>query len=176
VTALAFPVALAAAGRAAEIAEASDLYGWLVGSWALEVRHYAGAEVSALGIRGELHASRVLEGRGVQDTWIMPIREARTRPFDPTRNMYGTTLRIWDPALEAWRITWINPAQNHTEQQLGRASGADIVQLGARASGTITRWRFTEITPGSFRWLGDALAVDGETWRREGEFVATRTA
>jgi hypothetical protein len=33
---------------------------------------------------------------------------------------------------------------------------------------------FTEITPRSFRWLGDALTADGATWFREGEFVATR--
>jgi hypothetical protein len=175
-TALEFPIALAAPGRAAAIPETADVYGWLVGSWALEVRHYAGTDVSALGVGGELHASRVLEGRGVQDVWIMPIRRDRAAPFEPARNMYGTTLRIWDAALDAWRITWINPAQNHTEQQIGRASGADIVQLGARSNGTITRWRFTEITPRSFHWLGDALATDGQTWRREGEFVATRTA
>jgi hypothetical protein len=167
-------IALGSPGRAPEIPEAADLYGWLVGSWALEVRHYAGADVRALGLGGELHASRVLEGRGVQDVWIMPVRADRSAPFDPARNMYGTTLRIWDPALAAWRITWINPARNHTEQQIGRASGDDIVQLGMRASGTITRWRFTERTARSFHWLGDALADDGQTWRREGEFVATR--
>jgi hypothetical protein len=33
---------------------------------------------------------------------------------------------------------------------------------------------FTEITPDSFRWLGDALDVDGTTWKPEGEFRATR--
>ena len=175
-TALELPIALGAADRAPEIPEAADVYGWLVGSWTLEVRYYAGVNVSALGVGGELHASRVLEGRGVQDVWIMPIRRDRATPFDPARNMYGTTLRIWDAALEAWRITWINPARNHTEQQIGRTSGADIVQLGARSNGTITRWQFTEITPRSFRWLGDALATDGQTWRREGEFAATRTA
>jgi hypothetical protein len=169
----AFVTALAAPGRAPEIPEASDLYGWLVGSWALEVRHYF-VDVTALEIRGELHAGRVLEGRGVQDVWIMPPRGARSKPLDPARNMYGTTLRIWDPEIEAWRITWINPAANHTEQQIGRASGKDIVQLGVRANGTATRWRFTEITPRSFRWIGDALEPDGATWRREGEFLATR--
>jgi hypothetical protein len=173
-TALAFPGALVAAVRAPDIADASDLYGFLIGSWALEVRRYAGVDVSALGLRGELHAARILEGRGVQDTWIMPTRGERGAPFDPVRNMYGTTLRIWDPALAAWRITWINPARNHTEQQIGRPRGDDIVQLGMRPGGVATRWMFTERTAGSFRWLGDTLDADGTTWRREGEFVATR--
>jgi hypothetical protein len=90
--------------------------------------------------------------------------------------MYGTTLRSWDPAIGAWRIAGSNPARNHHEHQIGRWSGTDIVQLGVRLDGLATRWMFTEITPRSFRWLGDALAADGITWTREAEFVATRAA
>ena len=165
------PTALLSPGRSPEIPEASDVYGWLVGSWTLEVRRYAGADTP--GLRGEIHAAWVLEGRAVQDTWIMPPRGSRPGP-SPTQNMYGTTLRSWDPAIGAWRIAWSNPARNHYELQIGRWSGKDIVQLGARPSGVATRWMFTEITPRSFRWLGDALAADGITWLREAEFVATR--
>lgn len=93
----------------------------------------------------------------------------------PRALLYGTTLRVWDTALEAWRITWINPQRNWVEQQVGRPSGKDIVQLGIRPStGAVTRWRFTEIAERSFRWLGDALDGDGVTWRPEGELFATR--
>ena len=52
--------------------------------------------------------------------------------------------------------------------------GKDIVQLGSRGNGVATRWSFTEIAERSFRWLGHALAADGQTWNLEGEFVATR--
>ncbi len=88
--------------------------------------------------------------------------------------MYGTTLRIWDASIQAWRIRWINPVTNHYEQQIGRRVGNDVVQVGARVDGTATRWRFTEITPNSFHWLGEALNPDGATWKLEGEFRATR--
>lgn len=169
-TALEFPRALVAERCAPEIAH--DLYGFLVGSWSLDVRSYAG--MATPGERGELHAARTLEGRAIQDTWIMPIRAERGAALDEVRNMYGTTLRVWDPAVQGWRITWINPARNYVEQQIGRASGADIVQLGMRHNGALTRWRFTEIAARSFRWLGDVLASDGETWTRETEFFATR--
>jgi len=167
--------ALLSTERSPEIPEASDLYGWLVGSWNLEVRWYAGVDLTGQGVRGELHAARVLEGRGVQDTWIMPPRGQRAGAGP--HNMYGTTLRTWDPAIAAWRIAWSNPARNHYEHQIGRRSGEggkDIVQLGARSTGVATRWRFTEITPRSFHWLGDALGPDGATWQLEGEFLATR--
>lgn len=170
---LELPSALLCPGRSPEIPEANDVYGWLVGSWALEVRRYAGVDLAGRGVRGEVHAAWVLEGRGVQDTWIMPPRGARAGA-DQAQNMYGTTLRTWDPALQAWRIAWSNPARNHYEHQIGRWHGKDIVQLGTRANGTATRWMFIEITPRSFHWLGDALAPDGQTWIREAEFLATR--
>lgn len=170
-----FHTALAASGRAAEIPEAADAYGFLVGDWELDVLHYWGQNVAARGIKGEVHAGWVLEGRAVQDLWIMPPRVNRTGPLDQQMNMYGTTLRAWDATLKAWRITWSNPAENHFEQQMGRKSGNDVVQLGTRADGTTTRWRFTEITPDSFHWLGEALQPDGLSWRLEGEFRARRT-
>jgi hypothetical protein len=89
-------------------------------------------------------------------------------------NMYGTTLRSWDPTLRAWRISWTNPVVGHREEQIGRWIGKDIVQLGTRADGTPTRWTFTEITSASFHWLGEALQADGKSWKIEGEFHAKR--
>jgi hypothetical protein len=171
---LGFHAVLAAPGRAPEIPESMDVYGWLVGSWDLDVLHYRGVSVAASGLRGEVHFGWVLEGRAIQDVWIMPRREDRTGSEDRTQNMYGTTFRMWDPTIQAWRITWKNPAGGHYEEQIGRRVGRDIVQVGARANGVPTRWRFTEITPDSFRWLGEALEADGHTWRLEGEFRARR--
>lgn len=165
---------LAAPGRSPEIPEGDDVYGWLVGSWDLDVVHYAGIDVSARGIKAEAHFGWVLEGRAIQDVWIMPRRSDRGATLDRDMNMYGTTLREWDPAIRAWRITWVNPVRGHREQQIGRRIGADIVQVGARPDGTPTRWRYTEITRDSFRWLGEALMPDGQTWRLEGEFRARR--
>jgi hypothetical protein len=169
-----FLAVLAASGRSPTIPESMDVYGWLVGSWELEVRRYWGNDVTARGLKGEVHFGWVLEGRAIQDVWIMPRRSDRTGSEETTQNMYGTTLRMWDPAIQAWRITWKNPAGGHSEEQIGRRIGSDIVQLGARPNGTPTRWTFTEITPDSFRWLGEALEPDGKTWKVEGEFRARR--
>jgi hypothetical protein len=166
--------ALAAAGRSSDIPAAQDAYGWLVGSWELNVLHYWAQNVAARRIKGEVHAGWVLEGRAVQDVWIMPRRADRTPGLDKKFNMYGTTLRVWDPSIEAWRISWSNPAGDHYEQQISRKNGSDIVQLGTRPDGTTTRWSFTEITPDSFHWLGEALQPDGHSWRLEGEFRAER--
>jgi hypothetical protein len=165
--------ALFAAGRAPEIPESADLYGWLVGSWDLEIRHYW-VDVSARGLKGEAHFAWALEGRAVQDVWIMPRRSDRGGAADHGVNSYGTTLRVWDRALEAWRVTWINPANGARNELIGRRSGRDIVQLGHHADGTPIRWIFSEITPDSFRWTGEALDADGRSWKLQGDFRAAR--
>jgi hypothetical protein len=172
-----FNNASVAPGRSAEIPEAADAYGWLIGSWELDVRHY-GVDVSALGIKGEVHFAWVLEGRVVQDVWIMPRRSDRdgdqAKTDAKTGNMYGATLRVWDAADQAWRVTWINPVTGQRDELVGRWSGKDVVQIGRHSDGTPIRWTFTEIARDSFRWLGQSLEADGETWKLEGEFRAKR--
>jgi hypothetical protein len=170
----AFQAVLSAKGRSPDIPESADAYGWLVGSWELEVLTYWGVNVAHRGIRGEAHFGWVLEGRAVQDVWIMPRPKDRSADLAKNMNMYGTTLRVWDASIQAWRITWRNPAGEHHEEQIGRWSGKDVVQVGTRPNGTQTRWSYTEITPDSFHWLGEALELDGKTWRLEGEFRGVR--
>jgi hypothetical protein len=165
--------ALAAQGRSPEIPESADAYGWLVGSWELDVIHYW-TDVAGQGWKAEAHFAWVLEGRAVQDVWIMPRRAERSAALDKTRNMFGTTLRVWDPSIEAWRITWINPVTGSRDELIGRWVGKDVVQVGTHAGVTPIRWTFTDITPDSFHWIGESLDTDGRSWKLQGEFRATR--
>lgn len=160
--------------RALDIPEPADVYGWLCGSWDLSVLRYRGVDVSSQGLTGEVHAARVLDGRAVQDVWIMPRVSDRSGVPDRTMNMFGTTLRSWDPATRGWRIAWTNPVSGHCEVQSGNWSGVDILQVGQRADGTKTRWTFTEITADSFHWRGEALYPNQAEWKVEGEFLAKR--
>ncbi len=166
---------LAASTRSPEIPESADVYGWLCGSWDLDVLWYRGVDVAGRGLRGEVHAARVLEGRAVQDVWIMPRSDERRSGSDPSMNMYGTTLRSWDSATRSWRIEWTNPVRGHHEEQVGRWNGRDILQEGTRSDGTKTRWTFTEITDDAFHWRGEALRPNESTWALEAEFLAKRT-
>jgi hypothetical protein len=168
-----FQAALRASGRSPEIPESADVYGWLIGSWDLDVRRYI-VDVTGRGLKGEVHFEWVLEGRAVQDIWIMPRRSEREPGLGKADNMYGMTLRVWDSSIEAWRVTWINPVTGQRDELIGRWSGKDIVQVGTRADGTPIRWIFTEITSDSFHWTGESLQPDGKTWKLEGEFLATR--
>ena len=74
-----------------------------------------------------------------------PARRLRTASNEPW-HMYGTTFRWYDPAIDAWHITWFDPSRPLEMRQIGRAVGADIVQVGEDANGLLSRWRFVEIT------------------------------
>jgi hypothetical protein len=91
-----FTAMLSASVRSPEIPESADAYGWLVGSWELDCLHYRGVPVS---IQGEAHFGWVLEGRAVQDVWIMPRASDRTDVSDKSNNMYGTTFRVWGASI-----------------------------------------------------------------------------
>jgi hypothetical protein len=168
-----FVSALAAGGRSPEIPESADVYGWLIGSWELDVFDYD-ADGNVHRSKGEVHFGWVLEGRAVQDVWIMPRRAERTVNLDKRRNRYGTTLRVWDSSIQAWRVTWINPVNGRWNELIGRWSGHDIVQIGTSDDGAPIRWIFSETAPDSFRWTGEVLQSDGKTWKLEDEFRATR--
>jgi hypothetical protein len=53
-----FHAALTAAGRAPEIPEAADAYGWLVGDWELDVLHYWATNIASRGIKAERGSGR----------------------------------------------------------------------------------------------------------------------
>jgi hypothetical protein len=154
------------------------LYGFLVGSW--ETTVIAHEENGATHTnRGEIHAGWVLEGRALQDVWMLPGRAERTPDAPPlqlpvTGNWYGTTLRVYDPAIDAWHIFWHNPPTQLFTRQIGRARGADIVQEGRHESGALLRWSFTRIESDSFRWLGEVSADNGANWRLQVEVLARR--
>ena len=168
-----FHAALSAPARAADINAADDLYGWLIGSWDMDVLHYR-VDLGNARRRGEIHFGWVLEGRAVQDVWIMPPPREPHAGLTSADTMYGTTLRVWDPALRAWRVTYINPLTGQRDELVGRRVGDDLVQIGTHADGTPIRWNFTDITSDSFRWSGVALEPDGVTWRLEAEFLGRR--
>lgn len=156
-------------------ADRLGLYGFLVGRWEMDFVHHQD-DGSRLTGTGEIHAGWVLEGRAIQDVWIIPARPARRNDPPPGPNFYGTTLRIYDPGIDAWHILWSDPVKQYYTRQIGRADGRDIVQLGKDDSGAAVRWRFIEIAPDSFHWLGERSPDGGARWQLQIEFFARRVA
>ena len=150
-------------GPAADRAEKMRLYGWLIGDWRMDCTLFLDDGSTQQGA-GEIHFRWALQGRAIQDVWILP------------GVFYGTTLRVYDAGLDAWHIIWSDPLRPYYARQIGRAQGQDIVQIGKDDDGTPTRWSFSEITPDSFRWRGERSSDGGATWRLQAEFLARRAA
>ena len=136
---------LHAHGPAVDREKNMALYGQFIGSWDTDIVTHEPNGVEHRG-NGEIHFGWVLEGRAIQDVWMIP-RRAERRPDMPALpvagNWYGTTLRVYDPGIDAWHILWTDPANQIYTQQIGRARGVDIVQEGKLPTGAILRWSFT---------------------------------
>jgi hypothetical protein len=168
------PAALHAEQAKAALEPKLRLYGRFVGSWRLEIDHHppGGGDRRA---EGEWHFGWVLDGKAIQDVWIFPARRLRGsgKPDEPWYR-YGSTFRWYDPAIDGWHITYFEPGARAEVRQIGRAVGADIVQVGDDPSGIMRRWRFVDITELSFRWIGELSWDKGGSWTREMEMWAER--
>lgn len=74
---------------------------------------------------GDIWAGWVLEGRAIQDVWSV-------QGF-----FHGTTLRVYDPGLDAWHLIWSDPLKQYYTHQIGRADGRNIVQEGTNNAGEL---------------------------------------
>ncbi len=162
-----FLEALSADGPDAEHASDMMLYGQFIGAWNVQVTDIADDGTKTTGT-GTWYFGWVLEGRAIQDVFIVPPGTTRPR--------HGTTMRVYDPRVGAWHIRWHNPLNQAYNTLVGRQAGPDIVQDGKDDDGARIRWTFTEITPRSFRWLGEISRDEGRTWRLQAEFFAQRAA
>ena len=164
-----FCTALASENPSTELERhASDL-DWLVGGWHAEVRDLQD-DGSVAQSSGEWWFSWILEGRALQDVWMVPPPGKRSGALR-LNNRYGTTTRRFDSKDGRWHIAWINPVSG-AHNELSGANVGDRIVLEGIADGAPIRWSFVDITAVSFRWMGERQTADG--WRLESEFVLQR--
>jgi hypothetical protein len=166
-----FVAALVADGPAPDRAGKMALYAWLIGSWDFDMIEYQpGGQQRRRA--GEWHFAWVLEGRAIQDVWLVPGAGARSGDAVAQENYYGSTLRTFDPRIDVWRIQWTDPVSQRYFDMIGRKEGERIVQIGALPDGTPLRWSFNDIAPERFVWRSEVSPDGGKSWVRNVEFVA----
>jgi hypothetical protein len=169
-----FVTGLIASGPAIEHRDALMLYGQFVGDWVTETTEWL-FDGSSRTSQWDVRFQWVLEGRAIQDLWITPPRSEKPIGWTAEGNRYSTTLRIYDPAIDAWHIVWINPPSATVIRQLGRRVGDEIVQIGpVDAAGAMSRWVYRDVMPTTFRWCNERSADNGMSWQLIQEMRATR--
>lgn len=167
-----FADALLSAAPHPDIPEDQRIFEPFIGSWELVVTWYDAQGAMLRQEQGEWHFARVLEGRAVQDVWIVPPRAQRASHTDPYE--YGTSLRFFDPAARAWRSTWLGPLQGALHSFLARRVGEAVVLETRLDDGRGMRWSFSEIRPDSFVWRNEREGAGG--WLLTQDFAARRIA
>jgi hypothetical protein len=162
--------ALLAAGPDAKLRDALDLFGQFVGNWDVDiVNHLPDGRTQA--VKGEWHFGWILSGAAIQDVWMAPTR-AQLAASEPLIG-YGTTLRFYDPKLNAWRIVWASASYRNVILFTARQHGSEIV-MDADAVQPPIRWIFSDITPRSFRWRSVESQDGWTTSQVQQEMSATR--
>jgi hypothetical protein len=86
----------------------------------------------------------------------------------------GTTVRFYDPRIDAWRSTWIGPAKGLVLPFIARPVGDEIVLEGSFEDDKLTRWIFSEVAPNSFRWRAVESNDAERNWSLVQEMSARR--
>jgi hypothetical protein len=168
--------ALAAHAAHPERRSRMHAFGQFVGSWDLDVRWYGDDGELLHATTGEWHFGWILGGLGVQDVWIVPSQRradplARSLPWGD----YGTSVRFFDPAIGAWRSTWIGPVRGLVIPFIARETPTGVELLANREPDIRLRWSFSDITPQSFTWRNEEARGDDGRWVLKQEFRAGRT-
>lgn len=166
--------ALGAPGPHPKWAEKLNLFGQFVGAWDVSITYYP-PEGGEQRMEGKWLFGWALEGRAVQDVWIAHRRSLRTGS-EETPTEFGTTVRFYDPAIDAWRSTWIGPVRGVVMPFIGRQVGDEIVLEGSFEPGASTRWIFSEITARAFHWRAEESRDGWQTRRLQQEMKARRRA
>ena len=164
-----FAVLHAAASTAPDPRQAKVISG-LIGTWDVEYLDINKAGVTTRRT-GQFVASWVLDGRAMQDVWIVDRSGKRT-----TREVY-TDLRWFDPKTGTWPAVFFDPERASIATFTGEAATADRIVLHSPDLGTAdSRWSFVDIGPDSFDFRDEGSNDGGKTWRLRSEYHMRRRA
>ena len=163
---------LESSNPAPDLGDKLNLFGQFVGDWRFDYVGY-NKDGTNFKAKGEWHFGWILEGRAVQDVWIIPARPERNNPGAP-KGEYGTTVRFYDPKLDAWHVVWAGPVHGQMVTFLARKLGDEILMEGKDPDGTPTKWIFSQMTPRSFFWRSVTSEDGGKTWPRREEMTVKR--
>jgi hypothetical protein len=146
----------------------AKVFGRLVGTWDVEYTDFL-KDGKVTHRSGQLIVGWVMDGRALQDFWI--VYPSGTRK---DREVY-TELRYYDPKSGTWPGTFIDPEHASIARFTGGAVGDDrIVHVTQDFDGKDTRWSFNDIRPDSLVYREEASSDGGKTWKLQSEYHMKR--
>lgn len=146
---------------------ASD-FGRLVGTWDVEYTDY-GKDGKVKHRTGEFIVEWVMDGRAIQDLWI--VNPSGTRK---DRELY-TDLQYFDLKSGTWCATSVDPENGSIFRLTGGAVGPDRFVFATRdINNKDTLWSFNDIRPDSFVWRDEESSDGGKTWKLQSEYHMKR--
>ena len=160
---------LAAEGPDPELREKLMLFGQFIGDWDIVEARYPQPDGTEIKRQGEIHFRWILEGKAMQDVFM-------TYQENPRRLIpVGTTVRFYDPKIDAWRSTWMSPIQGAMQTFIAQKVNQEIVLESKTKEGYPEKWIFSDITSQSFRWRSVETHDNGKTWQLTEEMQVRRS-
>ena len=150
------------------LADQAQVLGRLVGSWDVEYTTFAKDGTASLRT-GEFIVEWVMDGRAIQDLWIVhPSGERKER------EVY-TDLHWFDAKSRTWRSAFVDPEHGSVARFKGGPVGDDRYVLETPDFGSNqTRWSFYDIRRDTLAVRGEVSSDDGKTWKLESEYKMKR--
>lgn len=167
--------ALVARGPALSLGKRAALFNRLVGSWDVEVFDIENDGAKRV-TEGEWHFAWVLEGRAIQDIFIVPRRPDRHLEMPLKGNRYVTALRLFDRALDAWRAFFVDPMSGACIAMVARIDVGQIVEEGRDLNGDLCRKVLSDLTDDTFRAREETSRDEGATWQETTQILGRRAA
>jgi hypothetical protein len=153
------------------LGDGAEALGNLVGSWDIEYG-FISKDGTVKHESGEYFAGWVMDGRAMQDLWI--VHQSPTRK---QKEVY-TTLRYVDPKSGTLHATFIDPQIASIANFTGTVDGNDRIAALTHdfsdKGDQQNRWSFNDIGPNSFVFRDEQSNDGGKTWRVVEEDHMTR--
>ena len=170
---------LATASRPAPVVASAETkqFDFLLGQWTLEVRPKVSGLVAMIHgtpkLAGTWKATRSADGLGIDDE--MRIFDGSGNPLTLLR-----THRSWNAADKRWKVSGNDVARDRYSTSVAQWTGGEMVSTGhfteSDGTQTLTRTRYTAITPAGFRMQQDRSTDNGNTWEEASLVIDARRA
>jgi len=151
----------------ATLRQAAGAVDRLIGDWAVDYVDIA-KDGKATRRTGRFVVRWVLDGRAVQDVWIVDPTGSRKE-----REIY-TDVRYFDPKLRTWKAVFFDPEHDSTASFTGEIGGDGLIMHTPDLGAADSRWSFVDARADSMVFRDEASDDGGKSWRLRSEYHLTR--